>query len=106
MWILPGTWTTICTENIGAPVCAARFRTPLLSVHTSIRIQDSLERGVSFKEALNDAIRSGAGSGPASKPFRTETAALGESRVNLDRALQIAADLEDDELVRKLRTGS
>lgn len=64
------------------------------------------ERGVSFKEALNDAIRAGAGSGPAGKPFRTETAALGESRVNLDRALQIAADLEDDELVRKLRTGS
>ena len=32
----------------GAPVCAARFRTPLLSVHTSIRIQDSLERGISL----------------------------------------------------------
>ena len=31
---------------------------------------------------------------------------MGESRVNLDRALQIAGDLEDDELVRKMRTGS
>ena len=31
---------------------------------------------------------------------------MGESRVNLDRALQVAADLEDDELVRRLRTGS
>jgi ABC-type multidrug transport system fused ATPase/permease subunit len=32
----------------GAPVCAAHFRTPLLSVYTSIRIQDSLERGISL----------------------------------------------------------
>lgn len=64
------------------------------------------ERGLSFKEALNEAIRASEGPGRSAKPFHTETAALGESRVNLDRALQIAADLEDDELVRKLRTGS
>jgi hypothetical protein len=64
------------------------------------------ERGLSFKEALNDAIRSGVRSSGSAPPFSTATAALGESRVNLDRALQIAADLEDDELVRKLRTGS
>lgn len=31
---------------------------------------------------------------------------MGESRVNLDRALQIAADLEDDELLRRMRAGS
>jgi hypothetical protein len=31
---------------------------------------------------------------------------MGESAVNLDRALQVAADLEDDELVRKLRMGT
>jgi hypothetical protein len=64
------------------------------------------ERGLSFKEALNDAIRSGVRSSDPSVPFRTETAAMGESRVNLDRALQIAGDLEDDDLVRKLRNGS
>lgn len=64
------------------------------------------ERGLTFKEALNDAIRSGVREAGATTPFRTETAAMGEPRVNLDRALQIAADLEDDELVRKLRTGS
>jgi hypothetical protein len=64
------------------------------------------ERGLSFKEALNDAIRDGSRSGGAASPFRTATASLGESTVNLDRALQIAADLEDDELVRKLRKGS
>jgi type II secretory pathway component PulF len=63
------------------------------------------ERGISFKEALNDAIRSGA-AGASGAEFRTETASMGESRVNLDRALQIAADLEDDELLRRMRSGS
>lgn len=64
------------------------------------------ERRLSFKEALNDAIRSSVRPDEAAPPFRTATASMGESRVNLDRALQIAADLEDDELVRKIRTGS
>jgi hypothetical protein len=64
------------------------------------------ERGLSFKEALNDAIRDGSRSSGSASPFKTATASLGESTVNLDRALQIAADLEDDELVRKLRKGS
>jgi len=63
------------------------------------------ERGLTFKQALNDAIRSGV-AGPAPAPFRTATASLGESQVNLDRALQVAAELEDDELVRKMRSGS
>jgi hypothetical protein len=64
------------------------------------------ERGMSFKDAVNDAIRAGARVSGAPQPFRTETAALGESAVNLDRALQVAADLEDDELVRRMRNGS
>lgn len=64
------------------------------------------ERGQTFKEAINDAIRDGASGRTSSKPFRTEVASMGESRVNLDRALQLAADLEDDELLRKLRAGS
>lgn len=63
------------------------------------------ERGISFKEALNEAIRSGV-AGASVVAFRTETASMGESRVNLDRALQIAADLEDDELLRRIRSGS
>ncbi|MHB1928051.1 MAG: antitoxin [Acidimicrobiales bacterium] len=63
------------------------------------------ERGVTFKEAVNDAIRRGA-RGQAPAPFVTATASLGRSRVNLDRALQILADLEDDELLRRMRSGS
>jgi hypothetical protein len=64
------------------------------------------ERGLSFKQALNEAIRAGLASGRPAPPFRTRTARLGTSQVNLDRALQIAADLEDDELVRRMRLGS
>jgi len=30
---------------------------------------------------------------------------MGEPTRNLDRALQLAAELEDDELVRKMQTG-
>ncbi len=62
------------------------------------------ERGLTFKQAVNELIRRGASAGTT--PFETATASMGESRVNLDRALQIAADLEDDELIRKMRAGS
>lgn len=64
------------------------------------------ERNLSFKEALNDAIRSGVAAEAGREPFQTETASMGESRVNLDRALQAAAELEDDELLRRMRSGS
>lgn len=63
------------------------------------------ERGVSFKVALNDAIRAGATAG-AEAAFQTQTASLGRSTVNLDRALQLASDLEDDALMAKMPRGS
>ena len=64
------------------------------------------EDGLSFKEALNNAIRDGAARRPAPAAFVTRTADLGVPSVSLDRALQLAAELEDDELVRRLRQGS
>ncbi|MEM1333500.1 MAG: antitoxin [Actinomycetota bacterium] len=64
------------------------------------------ERNQSFKHALNDAIRASVGGSAAAEPFRTEPASLGNSAVNLDRALRLAADIEDDDLVRKMRAGS
>lgn len=62
------------------------------------------ERGISFKQALNEAIRAGADENRGA-PFRTATASLGVPVVNLDRALQLAAELEDEDLVRKTRVG-
>jgi len=64
------------------------------------------ERGVSFKTALNEAIRDGAVGRPAPIPFATRTADLGVPTVNLDRAIQIAAELEDEELIRRQRRGA
>ncbi len=62
------------------------------------------EKGMSFKEALNDAIRSGVAQ--QTEGFSTVTASMGASAVNLDRALQVVGDLEDDELIRRMRSGS
>lgn len=64
------------------------------------------ERGVSFKKALNDSIREGAQDRPAPEAFATRAVDLGVAAVNLDRALQVAADLEDEELIRRQRRGS
>lgn len=63
------------------------------------------ERGVSFKRALNEAVRDGLTAGRHHDTFHTVTADLGLPTVNLDRALQLAGELEDDEIVRKIRTG-
>lgn len=67
--------------------------------------KDMRERGVSFKQALNDAVRAGLAERNTDDAFRTETARLGTPSVNLDRALQLAGELEDEELVRKMRSG-
>ncbi|QGH69418.1 antitoxin [Pseudactinotalea sp. HY158] len=64
------------------------------------------ERGVSFKRALNDAIRAG---DPSKAPKRgriTRTRRMGAAAVDLDRALSLAGTLEDDELIRRLQVGT
>ena len=63
------------------------------------------ERRISFKQALNEAIRDGLATAER-PPFRTRTASLGVSVVNLDRALQLVGEIEDEELIRRMRTGS
>lgn len=64
------------------------------------------ERGTSFKQTVNDALREALSppKGPG-EPFETSTADLGLPSVNLDRALRLAGELEDEELIRKMRTG-
>ncbi len=63
------------------------------------------DRNLSFKEAVNDAIRAGLVGEKRGARFRTRSAPLGTPGVNLDRALQLAAQVEDDEMVRKTRVG-
>lgn len=62
------------------------------------------ERGQSFKQALNDAVREGVRGDRSS--FSTPVFSMGQPNVVLDRALRIAGDLEDDELVHRMRRGS
>jgi hypothetical protein len=59
------------------------------------------ERSLTFKEAINSAIRAGARV-PEGAPFRTQTFDLGPPALPIDKALRLAADLEDEELIRKL----
>ncbi len=60
------------------------------------------ERALSFKDAVNAAIR--AGLGPAEPGGRgyTTPRILGPARVDLTKALSLASELEDDALARRL----
>ena len=59
-------------------------------------------RGLSFKQAINEAIRAGARLPPSTYRFRTRTFDMGLPAVPIDKALRLAADLEDEALMRKL----
>lgn len=63
------------------------------------------ERGLTFKEAVNAAIRAGLGESPQGRPSFTKPRDLGRARVDLTKALDIAAQLEDDVLVRRMTEG-
>ncbi len=66
--------------------------------------QAARERGVSFKAALNDAVRVGLGPSQRAVPrYRMPARSMGvRPGVDLDRLLRLAGELEDAELVRKL----
>jgi hypothetical protein len=63
------------------------------------------ERGVSFKVALNDAVRAGiGGEGRAARPYRVLTRRMGVRRgVDLDHTGRLLGELEDAEIARKLQ---
>jgi hypothetical protein len=63
------------------------------------------ERGLTFKQALNEAIRAGLAPETPTAAFRTPTFSMGfNPAVPLDKALRLAAELEDEELLRRLTT--
>lgn len=62
------------------------------------------ERGLSFKEAVNEGLRTGLGSAALSAAYTTPRD-LGPARVDLTKALGLAAALEDDALARRLTEG-
>lgn len=62
------------------------------------------ERGISFKEAMNSLLRAGLGEETKSpRKYRHPARRMGlRAGVDLDKALSLAATLEDDEVKRKL----
>src|SRR5690606_41967789 len=64
------------------------------------------EEGVSFKQALNDAIRAGLEDARRREPFRTATAAMRLPTVDLDRSLQLAGEIQAVEVVPQMRPGN
>jgi hypothetical protein len=86
-------------------------------VRTTVDIEDPLlkrlraearRRGVSLKAFLSGIVRraldEGAAATPRTRRYRSPTFAMGASarHVDLDKALQAAAALEDAEIVREL----
>ena len=62
------------------------------------------ERGLTFKQVVNEAIRAGLGGAEASGGLRVAARPMGTPVVPLTKALALAAELEDEEIVRKLVT--
>jgi len=85
-------------------------------VRTTVTLDDDVvatlreiarERNISFKEALNASVRRGTATADrVSSSYRVPSRSLGlRPGVNLDKALQLAGELEDAEIRRKLALG-
>lgn len=62
--------------------------------------------GITFKEAVNRAIRTGLSPRRRARRFRQRTAVLGlNPAISYDKALQLATQLEDQEILRELSQG-
>lgn len=66
--------------------------------------RDMAERSVSFKQAVNDAVRA-ALTGGRRDDFDFPDFDLGSTSYDLTRANQLAAELEDEQTVRDLNLG-
>lgn len=64
------------------------------------------ERGVTFKQAVNDAIRVGTTRRASSVDSAFPTYDLGEPFVDVTNALRLAGELEDQELSTKAARGA
>ena len=64
------------------------------------------ERGLTFKEAVNEAIRRGLGGDTRRATPSTPAFEMGEPLVDLDKALRLAGSMEDVEAARRLQRRS
>ena len=63
------------------------------------------ERDLSFKQAVNSLLRSALAPDGVRPDYSFAVHHLGKPLVPLEHALQLASDLEDEEIARKLATG-
>ena len=79
--------------------------TVTLDEDISLKLRDvARARGISFKAAINEAIRAGLAEPPDARPFRVEVRPLGlRPGIDLTKANALAAQLEDDELLRRMK---
>lgn len=76
-----------------------------LDPDTRLLVEQAMrERGLTFKQAVNAAIREGLGRDSEQRSYTTPRE-LGPSRVDLTKALGVAGGLEDDVLARRLAEG-
>lgn len=82
-------------------------------MRTTLTIDDAVVRqlmevarraGKSFQAVVNETLRTGLDQGRTTRP---EAVAMGEvvGAYDLDKAVELAASLEDDEIVQKLKQG-
>ena len=64
------------------------------------------ERGLTFKQAVNDAIRAGFGTRRRRRPAPVPAYDMGQPLVDVTKALRLAAELEDQERSAQLGRGN
>jgi hypothetical protein len=79
--------------------------TVTLDPDVEAKLQERMrERGLGFKAALNEALRAGLGvTRPGRKQFTVRPLPMGiHPDVDIDKALSLAGEMEDAEILRKL----
>lgn len=81
--------------------------TVTLDDDTAHLLKDLMQReGMTFKAAVNRAVRMGLAPSKRQQRFRQRTYSMGYNpAIPYDKALQLAGQLEDQELLRKLAAG-
>ncbi len=63
------------------------------------------ERDLTFKEALNIAVRAGLTAPVSHEPYAFPSYDMGVPAVSLEHALRLASEMEDEEITRELSVG-
>lgn len=85
-----------------------------MTVRTTITLSDrthlELKRraaaeGISFKDAVNNALDAGLSGAVPPRPYRLKPVSLGAPLAPIDHTLRLAGEMEDAEIIRKMDLG-